>query len=315
MAGQYKYLFGPVSSRRLGRSLGVDLVPVKTCSLDCVYCESGKTTMLTDDRKEYVDVDEVIAELSDCLMSEPELDYITFSGSGEPTLNSGIGKVIRYLKTEHPRYSIAVLTNSTLFGSQETCKDLRMSDLVIASLDAVSESAFRKINRPVKNITARAVVEGIKRFKKVFQGSLWLEIFIVPGVNDNNEEMLKIKDVIDAVRPDNIQLNTLDRPGTEDWVTPAGEDCLKKFLSILDVGEMIGSPQDHAGYSSSESNEKTLASDILNMIRRRPSTIEDFKVCFGQSQLAVEKALRKLKEDGLVAVEEKKRGVFFSLKR
>ena len=145
---KYKHLFGPVPSRRLGLSLGIDPIPYKTCSFDCVYCECGATTKLTAARKEYIPVDEIISELDSFLSSNPTLDYITFSGSGEPTLNIGIGRVISYLKKNFSQYKIAVLTNSSLFSDPEVREELLLADVIMPSLDAVSENVFQKITDP-----------------------------------------------------------------------------------------------------------------------------------------------------------------------
>jgi wyosine [tRNA(Phe)-imidazoG37] synthetase (radical SAM superfamily) len=145
---KYKALFGPVPSRRLGISLGVDLVHHKTCSLNCVYCECGATTHLTTKRKEYVSVDQVKSELVDYLSRNKTIDFITFSGSGEPTLNDGIGDVIHFLKSDYPQYNVALLTNSTLFHQLAVRRQIKDADVVMASLDAASEAQFRQVNRP-----------------------------------------------------------------------------------------------------------------------------------------------------------------------
>ena len=149
---KYKTLFGPVPSRRLGISLGVDLVRHKTCSLDCVYCECGATTRLTTKRREYVSVDRVKEELAVYLSRHEKIDYITFSGSGEPTLNDGIGDVMHFLKSDYPQYKIALLTNSTLFDHSEVRRQIKDADVVMASLDAATKTRFRQVNRPIRNL-------------------------------------------------------------------------------------------------------------------------------------------------------------------
>lgn len=165
----YKYIFGPVPSRRLGSSLGIDLIPYKTCSLNCVYCECGKTTDLTFERKEYVPTERVIEELDDYLKTEPELDYITFSGSGEPTLHNGIGEIIKFLKENYPQYQLALLTNSTLLNDEKLQDEIKKLDLIVPSLDAVSEDVFQKINRPVEGLSAQKIVQGLINLNNFLQ--------------------------------------------------------------------------------------------------------------------------------------------------
>ncbi|MFO8145279.1 MAG: radical SAM protein, partial [Candidatus Syntrophosphaera sp.] len=153
-----KYLFGPVPSRRLGVSLGVDLVPHKVCSLNCVYCEVGRTTNLTIQRKEYVPLDEVLKELEEYLSQDPDLDFITFSGQGEPSLNSGLGRVIDFIKDKYPRYKVAVLTNGTLFWDEKVRAEVMLADVLLPDLDAVSELAFLKVNRPAPELKIDRII-------------------------------------------------------------------------------------------------------------------------------------------------------------
>ena len=187
------YIFGPVPSRRLGRSLGVDLVTHKTCTLNCVYCECGKTTRLTLKRNPYVPGDDLRKELGRLLSTEPALDFITFSGAGEPTLNSDIGEIIRFIKTDYPQYKVALLTNGTLLYQPEVRAQLFGADLIVASLDAATETTFLRINRPHPELEVSQIIDGLAVFRKQFAKSFWIEIFIVPGVNDNESELEKIK--------------------------------------------------------------------------------------------------------------------------
>ncbi len=238
-----KYLFGPVRSRRLGASLGIDLLPYKTCTLDCVYCECGGTTDLTLCRKEYVPVQDVLMELDEALQEEPVLDYVTFAGSGEPLLHSRIGEVINWLKDHYPRYAVAVLTNSTLLQQQEVRAQLSRADLVIPSLDAVTGTLFEKINRPHRKLNCHGIISGLVQFRREYRGELCLEIFIVPGVNDQAADLEQMGGVIGCIKPDRLQLNTLDRAGAEDWVQPATEEELKKCSAMLGWGEIFAGYQ------------------------------------------------------------------------
>jgi wyosine [tRNA(Phe)-imidazoG37] synthetase (radical SAM superfamily) len=228
-----KHIFGPVISRRLGKSLGIDLIPFKTCSLDCIYCECGKTNNLTIRRAEYVPTEEVIQELDNYLSTSPDLDYVTFSGSGEPTLHSGIGKIISFLKTNYPDYRIALLTNSTLLSDKDLLEEIKDLDLIIPSLDAVLEKTFSKINRPIASISVEDIINPLINLRDTFQGLIWLEIFIIPGVNDSREEIDKFKEIIKKINPDKIQLNSLDRPGTENWIKKANQSRLEEIARKL----------------------------------------------------------------------------------
>lgn len=234
-----KYLFGPVNSRRLGCSLGIDLLPFKTCSLDCIYCECGWTTNRTLERAEWVPTDAVLEELDTVLASQPALDYVTFSGSGEPTLHSGIGKVITHLKTRYPQYRVAVLTNATLLGDPGVQRDLHAADLVVPSLDAATRKAFARICRPVRGVHVEAVIDGIAAFRKSYPGLMLLEIFIAPGINDSDSELAALREAALRIGPDAVQLNSLDRPAPEPGlVDAAGTEklaAIREFLQPLQV--------------------------------------------------------------------------------
>jgi len=229
----YRHLFGPVSSRRLGRSLGVDLVPLKTCNYDCVYCECGKTTVATNERQEFIPTGEVLSELSHFLTSSPALDYITFAGSGEPTLSRGIGRAIRFLKERFPAYRIAVLTNSSLLSDPGVRADLLPADVVLPTFSTVINETYHTMHRPVTGNDPALVLDGLLQFRQEYRGEIWLEVFIIPGLNTSDQELAGLRDAISALRPDRVQLNTLDRPGTDDWVRPASPDELARIARVL----------------------------------------------------------------------------------
>jgi wyosine [tRNA(Phe)-imidazoG37] synthetase (radical SAM superfamily) len=212
---KYKHIYGPVNSRRLKKSLGVDMMPLKTCSLDCAYCECGATTVLTMERQEYVCADEIIAELDGYLTNNNPLpDYVTFGGSGEPTLNSGLGRIIKHLKNRFPSQKLALLTNSTLLNDRQLRDDILPCDLILPSLDAVSDDVFHKINKPEASINCADIINGLISLSSEYKGTIWLEVFIAPGINDSDDEIARFKDVITQINPTLIQLNSLDRPGT-----------------------------------------------------------------------------------------------------
>ncbi len=227
----YKHLFGPVPSRRLGMSLGVDMVPRKVCSLDCVYCEVGRTTLLTTERKEYVAEREIKEELNDFFSRHPDPEIITFSGYGEPTLNSAIAGVIDFLKEKKPQLPIAILSNGTLMGDPAVRKAILRADIVLPSLDAATEEVFRKINRPAGALDLQGYIQGLADFRKEFSGKIWLEVFILPGFNDHKAELDALKKAILKIKPDSVQLNTLDRPGTEAGIRSASRKELEDIMA------------------------------------------------------------------------------------
>jgi len=230
---QYEYLFGPVHSRRLGISLGIDLVRQKICTLNCIYCECGSTKKLTLERKEYVPGDKIIGELDSYLGRSPSLDYVTFAGNGEPTLNTAIGRIVRHVKEHFPQYKTALLTNGTLFYLPEVREDVMPFDLVKPSIDAVSSRRFFDINHPHNKLNTDLIIEGLSEFTTKYKGPVWLEVFIVPDVNDTPEELLLLKKAIKRISPTRVQINTLDRPGTVDWIRPAGFDRLVEIARFL----------------------------------------------------------------------------------
>lgn len=308
---KHKYLFGPVPSRRLGISLGVDLVPYKTCSLNCVYCECDRTTNFTIERKEYVPTKTVLSELTRYLNSKPKLDYITFSGSGEPTLHSKIGKIVRFLKENFPVYKIALLTNGTLFYLRGLREEVKAVDVLLPSLDAASDFIFQKLNRPVRGLKIQSVIEGLIELRKIFSGKFLLEIFIVPGLNDTEAEISLLRKAVHRIRPDQVQLNTLDRPGTDDWVKPASEASLKQIAAKLDwPAEIIANFQKRESIASYRTD---IENNILQTIRRRPCTVDDLSASLGRHPNEINKYLEALLERKQISTELMERGVFFKI--
>ncbi len=306
-----KYLFGPVPSRRLGVSLGVDLIPHKTCTLDCVYCECGQTNQLTTTRKNYFDPEIIIKELDNYLSNTPPLDYITFAGSGEPTLNSGIKQVIDFLKSNFPAYQVCLLTNGTLFTNPEVRQEVMQADLIIPSLDAATKKAFELINRPHPGLDCKSILEGLVALRREFSKEIWLEIFIVPGINDTEEELLAIKEALGVIRPDKIQVGTLDRPGTEDWVKAASLEKLNEIKSFLEGAELISQAGPRHKIASFK---KSYQEQIVNTLARRPSTAADLEQILNLHQAELQKYLNHLLEEGLVETTPGARGTFFKLK-
>ncbi len=307
-----RYLFGPVPSRRLGLSLGIDLVPLKTCSLNCVYCECGRTTELTITRKKYVPVEEVLEELDRFLQKEPGIDFVTFAGSGEPTLHLHIGRVIGHVKARFPQYPLCLLTNGTLFTSAQLREQVRGVDLLIPSLDAATEEVFQKVNRPHPALSCDEIISGLVDLRREYHGEICLEIFIVPGLNDTAEELTAMKAAIERINPDRIQVGTLDRPGAEAWVVEAAPDKMREIALYLGGNaELIEEPQAH---SKAAPLSEDFQEAILQILRRRPSTAQDLAQITGVRPAEVQKYLRRLLAAGLIEMERRERGTFVKIK-
>lgn len=270
----YKYLFGPVPSRRLGMSLGVDLAPKKVCTLNCVYCEVGETTKLTVNRMEYVKYDKIIAELKQFMSSKPSIDYITFSGSGEPTLNSRIGELLTYIKQNYPTIKTAILTCGALLSYPDLRAELLEADVILPSLDAATQSVFERINRPNPNLNVASYIKGLINLRKEYKGEIWLEVFLLKGYNDSPKELELLKRAVLEINPDVVQLNTLDRPGTIEGLVALSKDELQKVKNLWDMPnvEIIASA---AQRTDIDSYNADIEGTILATIARRPCTLGD----------------------------------------
>uniref|UniRef100_UPI003216AAE0 radical SAM protein n=1 Tax=uncultured Draconibacterium sp. TaxID=1573823 RepID=UPI003216AAE0 len=306
----YNYLFGPVPSRRLGMSLGVDLVPKKVCSLDCVYCEVGKTIKLTLERQEYIKTDQVKAELTHYFSNNPDPDYITFSGSGEPTLNSCLGEVLDFIKQNKPGIPLAVLTNGTLLFEENIRQILLRADVVLPSLDAATEEVFQLINRPSKGLTKDKYLDGLITFSKVFEGKIWLEVVILPGYNNTRNELTELKKAILRIQPDSVQLNTLDRPGTVENLRGATRQELQEVIDFwgLNNVEIIAASPDRKNIQSYRNDVETA---ILETILRRPCTLDDLQKILGIHISEINKYLDILEAENKIIAVRQERGVFY----
>ncbi len=309
----YKYLFGPVPSRRLGISLGVDLVPKKVCSLDCVYCEVGQTTKLTTERREYILYDKVTTELADYFSHNPDPDYITFSGSGEPTLNSRIGDVLQFIKKNKPTIPVAVLTNGTLFYDKKVRDELLGANVVLPSLDAAREDTFRKINRPAQGLNIEKCINGLADFRKAYSGQIWLEVFFAPGYNDREADLIALKNAFEQIKPDQIQLNTLDRPGTLNNVQRASMEYLERVIDFWQLPnvEIIAATPERKNIQSYRKDAEMV---ILETIARRPCTVDDLVKILGQHTNEINKYLDVLEAEGMVEPVRQERGIFYQIK-
>jgi len=282
-----EYIYGPVPSRRLGFSLGVDLVPYKVCTYDCIYCQLGKTTKKTIQRKEYIESREVLLQIKKAISTQQKIDYITFSGSGEPTLNTNIGSLIREIKkiTDIP---VVVITNGSLLYKESIRKALLPADLVVPSLDAATAETFYRINRPHPSITFENVVKGLFEFRKEFKGKVWLEIMFIKDINDNKREIELLKSIIKKNTFDRIQLNTVVRPPSDKSAFPLSIEELRNIKDLIDenceiISEFVRKRQE----VSSEEKEKR----ILELIKRRPVTLSEISASLGMNRNEVIKYL------------------------
>jgi len=226
-------IFGPVNSRRLGRSLGVNLIPHKTCNLDCVYCECGRTTDLTNERKNYFDPGKVLKEIENAVTKDGHIDFITFAGNGEPSLYKDIKKITRGIKEKFPNIKLAIITNATLLTDKDVFDALLDADVLLPSVDSALEAGFKKMNRPLVTLNLKEILDALLKFKKVYKGAMWAEIFICHGINDTDVELAALKDYMSKLKPDRIQLNSLDRPSAESWVQKTSVEQLKKVMEVF----------------------------------------------------------------------------------
>jgi len=231
-----KYVYGPIKSRRLGLSLGLSLTPYKVCNYDCVYCQLGKTSELTQERKEYIKGEDLLNELRTWIQNNAQeaknLNYITISGSGEPLLNTKVGELITKIKgvTSIP---VAVITNASLLNIAQVRQALLEVDLIVPSLDAVSIEIFKQMNRPHPDIKLEHIIEGLADLRKEFPGKIWLEVMIVRGINDGLGQIRKLKEIIVRINPDKIQINSPVRTTVEENIFPADKRKLNKIKEIL----------------------------------------------------------------------------------
>jgi len=268
-----KHVYGPVPSRRLGRSLGVDLVPFKTCTYDCIYCHLGRTTNKTLERKEYVEIDGVVAELEEKLGHGPAPAYISLAGSGEPTLNLRVGDMIDRIKSRF-RIPVAVFTNGSLLGRIEVQDALLAADLVIPSLDAGDEAMFQLVNRPHSHISFPAMADGIAAFTARFPEKVWLEVLLLKGITDTPAETEKIAALIRQIRPARVQLNTSFRPPAEEFARPLSRRRLQE-LQVLFPGT-VDIISEREGNEHEQSEPLLIGeAEVLELLSRRPCTVED----------------------------------------
>lgn len=293
------YVYGPIPSRRLGRSLGVDPIPLKTCNWNCVYCQLGRSRPVTHVRQEYVPREAILADLRHALATIPaaEIDWVTFVGSGEPTLHSAIGWLIRQTQflTDHP---IAVITNGSLLYLPEVREALLPAAAVMPSLDAGTPELYKKVNRPHPAASLERLVTGLKRFRQEYTGRFWLEIMLVSGLNDTDEALRDIAAVLSEIRPDQVHLNLPIRPPAEEWVRPPDEEGLMRAMAILGENATVLSP---AAIALDLSRCDSALEAVVDIVTRHPLPDTDLRRALEPWPAAeVDAALEHLEEEGLV---------------
>jgi len=316
-----KYLYGPVPSRRLGLSCGIDIVPLKVCTLDCIYCQLGTTAQTSIERKEYIPIEPVLAELKEALSEGLEADYITLAGSGEPTLNSRLGELIDGIKklTDIP---VAILTNGTLLYRKDVRADCSKADVVMPSLDAGDEKTFQRINRPNGIISIEKLISGLCTFRKEFSGQIWLEIFIVEGINTDTEQIVDIKKAVELINPDKIHLNTAVRPTADRSIAKLSNEKLQNIADQLGPKcEVVADfTSTHSFKLNSSISEDTLGSQsftnskaesLLSMLKRRPCSLNDICAGLGISQNEARKHISDFQHMGVIQSDEIDGIVFF----
>ena len=293
--GVMSYTFGPVPSRRLGRSLGVDIVPHKVCTMSCVYCEVGLTTEMTLKRREWVPTDTVVDEIRYRIGTEHGLDWITFTGSGEPTLHSGLGRMIAAVK-RFSEVPMCVLTNGSLLWDKNVRSGLMEANLVIPTLVSLRDDCFRHVTRAHPGLSLPDIVEGMVTFRDEYHGELWIEIMFVAGMNDTQEDVELLKAVADRIQPDKIQLNTIVRPPAVSKSRPVSEEWLHGVNTAFgDRAEVI------ASFDRETHNQDIPEAEIIReYLDRRPGTAEDLSSALGIDQVDAQRLLDELHVAGFV---------------
>lgn len=307
-----KYTYGPVPSRRLGLSLGVDVVPRKVCTYNCIYCQVGKTTLHTTERREYIPARSILDDVRESLKDwGDKVDYIAISGSGEPTLNSKLGEIIRGIK-EMTSLPVAVLTNGSLLHLDEVRRDLLEADVVMPSLDAVTPQVFHTLNRSHPTLDVKRVIEGLVEFRKEFKGRIWLEILFCRGVNDDWAEIEKLKETIRVIQPDKVQLNTVMRPSVEDFAYPVSPGRMEQIREALGEGAEVISEFEGRGH---EVPWPDLEERVIQLIERRPVTPEDLARTLSVHDLEITKILDGLTKQGKIKYRVFNRRLYYEIVR
>ncbi len=261
-----KYVFGPVPSRRLGQSLGIDTIPLKTCNWNCIYCQLGRSMPLTNVRREYFPTNAILSEVEQVLKVGHEIDWITFVGSGEPTLHVGIGDLIRGVK-QIADLPVAVITNGALLYHPEVRSGLALADVIMPSLDAGSPDLYRKINRPWPGLTFACLLSEMSAFREEFAGEMWVETMLIRGINDTETALMDLAAALERIQPSAVHINLPIRPPAESWVLPADKELVARAKEIFgDIANVVTPIDGKFNLSGS----KTLVDAVMAIITRHP---------------------------------------------
>lgn len=296
-----KRIFGPVQSRRLGRSLGIDPVPLKTCNWNCVYCQLGRSRPMVSERAEYIPTQEILDEARQVLdrLALGQVDWVTFVGSGETTLHIHLGALIRKIRafTDRP---IAVITNGSFLFDPQVRRDLGAADAVLPALDAGSPELYRRINRPHPHFPFDRYLRGLIEFRREFAGRLWLELMLLQGLNDTERALLDLRCVVERIQPDRVHLAVPYRPPAEGWVRPAGEEGMMRARAILGEVALVMHPAEGEIRFADQSG---LPEAIMGVITRHPMRLVELKRILGGGETeAIESVLKSLQEEGRAQV-------------
>jgi wyosine [tRNA(Phe)-imidazoG37] synthetase (radical SAM superfamily) len=312
----YRFVFGPVLSGRLGRSLGLDLLGSKVCSMDCVYCEVGPTRVRTRERKTWVPPRELLDELAAWKAEGFEApDVVTLGGSGEPTLNSGLAEILAGCRTILPNVPVAVLTNSTLLDDAGVRRELCAADMVLPSLDSLVEEEFAAVNRPLRGITAAGCAQGIRDLRREFSGRLFLEVLLCRGWNDSAANLALLQDYCADLRPDRVDVVTLSRPGT----LPSAEAVDSQTLGLW--RKALGQDRDGSGQNAAlprqvqALDEARLRGALAATLARRPQTVLHLAAALGADSAQVQRMLARMARDGEIFEAESDGQTFYSATR
>ncbi len=289
-------IFGPVPSRRLGLSLGIDLVPFKTCTYDCIYCQVGRTTNKTVECKEFFPVEDILSQLRKRVLSD-SFDVITFSGSGEPTLYNKLDELVYEIK-KITDTKIALLTNGSLLWRDEVRRKVLGVDIILPTITSIFEKTYKLIHRPHPVLSIEKVIDGLIRLRSEYKGKIFLELFVLKGINDNEDELNPLKEVIDKINPEKIQINTPVRPPSERVVTAVDREGLEKIRKFLgSKAEIIA----HTYRSAFKEVKGDITQAILEMIKRRPVRDKDISDALGVDTSVVRSIIKGLLIKGMIS--------------
>ena len=305
----FKYIYGPVPSRRMGLSVGISPIADGHCNYSCIYCQLGRTRNMTNERKRYFDYKDIIEEFKLYLSKDIKFDVATIVGDGEPTLYADLGILIDELKllTDKP---IAVITNGALLYDSKVREDLKNADIILPSLDATDEEMFKKINRPHGSIKFDDVIRGLRIFSNEYKGQLWIETMIVEGINDNRKFFLDLKELLSTIKYHKLYINSPVRPPAETYVKEVSKDVIEEAVSILG-GISIDKLVSEGFYSEDEDDYEA----VLGIIRRHPMNQFEIKSFIEQrGKSDIEDFFERLNNDDKIEVVDYKGYYTYRLK-